>query len=112
MVINLGHVKNGDYDKVRKEIREIVKNLKITLKVIIETCLLSGEEKVVVSKIIAEEGANFVKTSTGFNYSGAKVEDIKLIKSTIASASSKCGVKASGGIKSYSFSWNKILFYV
>lgn len=101
MVINVSDLKNGHVDKVEDEIRQLkqacmtrhCKNT--TLKVIIEACLLTDEEKVLVSKACVNAGADFVKTSTGYSTSGAKVEDIKLIRSVVQD---KCFIKASGGI--------------
>ena len=97
MVINIGMLKAHQYDYVQEEIailREVT--LGYTLKVIIETCLLTKEEIVKVSEIIRDRHADFVKTSTGFSKGGATVEDIKLIKSVVGDS---CLIKASGGIR-------------
>lgn len=68
------------------------------VKVIIETCLLTDDEKVIACKLAKEAGADFVKTSTGFSKSGAKAEDIKLMRETVGK---EMGVKASGGVRTY-----------
>ncbi len=97
MVMNLAAFKSGDYDYVKEEIRGVVEISKPrTVKVIIETCYLSQEEKIKAAKIVMEAGAHFVKTSTGFGPEGAKVEDIRLLKSIVGD---KIGIKASGGIR-------------
>lgn len=100
MVINVGMLKAGKLDYIRDDIRAVVdaaKN-KALVKVIIETCLLTDEEKVTVCKIAKEEGADFVKTSTGFSKWGAKPEDIKLMRETVGPL---LGVKASGGVHNF-----------
>lgn len=98
MVINIGKLKDKDYDYVREEIKSLAKVCKnhALLKVIIETCLLSEEEKLMACRLSKEAGADFVKTSTGFSKSGATVEDIKLMRNTVGD---HMGVKASGGIR-------------
>ena len=98
MVINIGALKSGKLDAVKEDIREVagVCKDKALLKVIIETCLLTDEEKVTACLLSMEAGADFVKTSTGFSVSGATVEDIKLMRRTIGP---NMGVKASGGIR-------------
>lgn len=99
MVIDVGALKSGRYDDVRGQIREVVTTANGTLvKVIIETCYLTDEEKVIACKASAEAGADYVKTSTGFGGGGATVEDVALMKKSIP-ASMK--VKASGGIHTY-----------
>lgn len=99
MVIDVGALKSGRYDDVRGQIREVVTAANGTLvKVIIETCYLTDEEKVIACKASAEAGADYVKTSTGFGGGGATVEDVALMKKSIP-ASMK--VKASGGIHTY-----------
>ena len=97
MVINLGHVKSQDFDAVLDEIKVIKKitGNKI-LKVIIETCYLTDEEKIRLCKIVSEAGADFIKTSTGFGSAGAVMEDIILFKEHIAP---NVKIKAAGGIK-------------
>ena len=97
MVINIGRLKNNDNDYVEKEISEIKKICgKKVLKVIIETCLLTDEEKIRACTLAKNAGADFVKTSTGFSTAGAKVEDIKLMRKTVGP---EMGVKASGGVR-------------
>lgn len=98
MVINIGDVKNGDYDKVLKEIKAVKKACggKI-LKVIIETCLLTEDEKIRMCKVVSDSGADFIKTSTGFSVSGATAEDIKLFAEHVEP---HVKIKAAGGIAS------------
>lgn len=97
MVINIGALKSKDEDYVLNEIKEIRNACKDkTLKVIIETCLLTDEEKITACKLSNEAGADFVKTSTGFSTHGATVEDVKLMRETVRE---DMGVKASGGIR-------------
>ncbi len=98
MVINIGAVKDGDYDYVADEIALIKKSCgdKI-LKVIIETCLLTDEEKVQLATIVANQKADYVKTSTGFSTYGATFYDVELLKKAVGK---KAKVKASGGITS------------
>lgn len=99
MVINIGALKDGRDDVILKEISELKKTIgDKVLKVIIEACLLTEEEKVRACKLAMEAKADFVKTSTGFSTGGATVEDVKLMKETVKDA---CKVKASGGIHSY-----------
>ena len=96
MVINIGMLKSGDYDYVEREIREIKEAIgDNVLKVIIETCLLTDEEKVKACELSVKAGADFVKTSTGFSTGGATVSDVKLMAETVGD---KAKVKASGGI--------------
>lgn len=97
MVINVGAVKSCEWDVVRSDIaavNEVKGNAK--LKVIIETCLLTDEEKVRVCEIAKEVGVDFVKTSTGFSTGGATAEDIALMRKTVGE---NIGVKASGGVR-------------
>ena len=98
MVINIGALKDGNFDYVLNEITEIKKacNGKI-LKVIIETCLLTEEEKVKMCEIVSISGADFIKTSTGFSKGGATFEDIELFK---ANVEPHVKIKAAGGISS------------
>ena len=97
MVINVGALKDRDLAAVRDDIAAVKKVCgKLTLKVIIETCLLSDEEKEIACRLSAEAGADFVKTSTGFNQSGATLADIALMRRTVGS---QLGVKASGGVR-------------
>ena len=97
MVINLGMVKNRQYPLVTEEIRLLKQEVgdKI-LKVIIETCYLTEEEKIEMCHAVTEAGADFIKTSTGFGTSGATVEDVKLMKSVVGD---EVKVKAAGGIR-------------
>lgn len=97
MVINITDVKNKLYDKVTEEIKTLkeVCNNKI-LKVIIETCYLTEEEKIAMCKAVTEAGADYIKTSTGFGSAGAKIEDIKLFKKYIGP---NVKIKAAGGVK-------------
>ena len=98
MVINLGMVKNQRYDELTEEIRAIKKacNGKL-LKVIIETCLLTEEEKIQLCKSVTDAGADFIKTSTGFSKAGATVADVALMRANVGTA---VKVKAAGGISS------------
>jgi deoxyribose-phosphate aldolase len=98
MVINIGAVKDGDFDYVAEEIALIKQACgdKI-LKVIIETCLLSDDEKVKLANIVVEKGADYVKTSTGFSTYGATFYDVELLKKSVGK---KAKVKVSGGITS------------
>ena len=99
MVINIGGVKDGDHDGVVRDIKMVREAAgSHTLKVIIETCLLSDEEKVFACKACMEAGADFVKTSTGFSTSGATVEDVRLMKQTVGDV---CQVKAAGGVRCF-----------
>lgn len=99
MVINIGKLKDKDYNYVKEDIKAVVNEAKgkATTKVIIETCLLTEEEKVMACKLAKESGADFVKTSTGFSTGGATPEDIKLMRQTVGT---ELGVKASGGVRS------------
>ena len=97
MVINVGALKDKLYDVVLSDIREVKKACgNALLKVIIETCLLTDEEKVKACELSKEAGADFVKTSTGFSTGGAKAEDVALMRKTVGD---EMGVKASGGIR-------------
>lgn len=97
MVINIGKLKDGEDDYVRDEIAAIKNAVgDHVLKVIIETCLLSDEEKVRACLAAKAAGADFVKTSTGFSTSGATVEDVALMKKTVGEGVS---VKAAGGVR-------------
>lgn len=99
MVINIGAAKSGNFDLVREDIKAVVDAAgDVTTKVIIETSLLTDEEKVKVCEIAKEVGADFVKTSTGFSTGGATVADMKLMRETVGP---DMGVKASGGVRSY-----------
>lgn len=99
MVINLGHLKDKKYQLIEDEIR-ILKEIcehKI-LKVIIETCLLTQEEKIKMCEIVISAGADYIKTSTGFSISGATFDDVALFKKHVAS---NIKIKAAGGISSF-----------
>ncbi len=97
MVINLGDLKEGHYDKILEEIIEIKKacNGKL-LKVIIETCLLTDEEKIKMCDVVTDSGAEYIKTSTGFSTSGATKADVILMRENVGK---EVLVKAAGGIK-------------
>ncbi|PFE49197.1 deoxyribose-phosphate aldolase [Bacillus cereus] len=98
MVINVGALKDGDNEFVEKDIYEVVQAAKgkALVKVIIETCLLTDEEKVRACELSVKAGADFVKTSTGFSTGGATAEDIALMRKTVGP---NVGVKASGGVR-------------
>ena len=99
MVINIGALKSRNFDLVERDIRAVVEAAKGTLvKVIIETCLLTDDEKVKACQIAQKAGADFVKTSTGFSTGGATVVDVALMRKTVGP---DMGVKASGGARSY-----------
>ncbi len=96
MVINLGYVKDGLYNEQLEEIKEIKKACQGNiLKVIIETCLLTDEEKIQMCKVVTEAGADYIKTSTGFSKAGATFEDIKLFAKYVGK---DVKIKAAGGI--------------
>ena len=98
MVINITDVKNGDFDKVTEEIRSLKQAVgDRILKVIIETCYLTKEEKIAMCKAVTEAGADYIKTSTGFGTAGATMEDILLFKEYIGP---HVKMKAAGGVKS------------
>lgn len=103
MVLNVGQLKSGskeDFDAVRQDIRGVVElahGAGAIVKVILETCLLTFEEKLRASELALSAGADLLKTSTGFSTGGATVDDIALLRST---AGTRAGVKASGGIRS------------
>lgn len=117
MVINVGAVKDGDWDFVKKDIAEVKEvcanntmGREVILKVIIETCLLTEEEKIQACEVSVEAGADFVKTSTGFSTGGATVEDVALMRKTVDAKTmameketgvtrKRVLVKASGGIR-------------
>ena len=96
MVINIGRLKNGEYDAVREDIRAVKQAIgDKVLKVIIETCLLTDDEKRKMCDIVCEAGADFIKTSTGFSTAGATFADIELFARHVAG---RCKIKAAGGI--------------
>ncbi len=98
MVINIGALKDGQFNVVFEDIKAVVNAANGTLvKVIIETCLLTDAEKVKACELAVEAGADFVKTSTGFSTGGATAEDIALMRKTVGPT---IGVKASGGVRS------------
>ncbi len=99
MVLNIGALKSGEYDTVAEDIHGVVQAAHgrgAMVKVILETALLTFEEKLRVSEIAVHAGADFIKTSTGFSTGGATVDDIAQMRSV---AGERCGVKASGGIR-------------
>ncbi len=100
MVINIGALKDKKYTVVKEDIEAVTKVAKgkAIVKVIIETCLLTDEEKVRACTIAKEAGADFVKTSTGFSTGGATIKDVQLMRETVGD---DIGVKASGGIRDY-----------
>lgn len=98
MVINVGMLKEGRYDDVRREIDDIKRACEgRLLKVIVETCLLTEEEKIRMCKIVSDSQADFIKTSTGFSTGGATREDVALFKAHMKPGK---GIKAAGGIRS------------
>ena len=99
MVLNVGALKSGNTNFVKKDIEAVVNAAKgkAIVKVILETCLLTDEEKATASRLSKEAGADFVKTSTGFSTGGATAEDVKLMRQTVGP---DLGVKASGGVRS------------
>jgi deoxyribose-phosphate aldolase len=97
VVLNIGRLKDGDDKYILRELCDVVEAANYnTVKVIIETCLLTHEEKIRACELIVESGAHFVKTSTGFSTDGATIDDVKLLRQTVGP---KFGVKASGGIR-------------
>ncbi|MEY8560388.1 deoxyribose-phosphate aldolase [Jeotgalicoccus halotolerans] len=100
MVINIGQLKAGNFDYVKEDIKSVVDaaNKEALVKVIIESSLLTEDEVVTASRLAQEAGADFVKTSTGFNGGGASVEAVALMRLTVGE---DMGVKASGGVRSY-----------
>jgi deoxyribose-phosphate aldolase len=98
IVINIGDVKNGAYDLVEKELKALRKATEgKILKVIIETCYLEQGEKIKLSQLVTQSGADFIKTSTGFGTGGATLEDVALLRANIGK---DVRVKASGGMRS------------
>lgn len=99
MVLNVGALRGGETQTVLDDIRAVVDAAKgkALVKVIIETCLLNDEQKVLACKLAKEAGADFVKTSTGFSTGGATIEDVRLMRETVGP---DMGVKASGGVRS------------
>lgn len=106
MAINVGALKDKNYKYVRRDIESVKSACKdVTLKVIIETCLLTEEEKKKACELSVEAGADYVKTSTGFSTGGATVDDVALMKYVVGD---KAKVKASGGIRNYETAMNMI----
>jgi deoxyribose-phosphate aldolase len=107
MVVNIGAIKSHSPERVAYDVRAVRQAIgsSRTLKVIIETCLLTDAEKVVACKIARENGADFVKTSTGFSTGGATTADVRLMRETVGQA---IGVKASGGIKDFATAMSMI----
>jgi deoxyribose-phosphate aldolase len=99
MVINVSRLKSGDHEYVRRDIAEVVKaTTGVEHKVILEACYLTQQEKRTACQLVVEAGADYVKTSTGFGAAGATVEDVRLMKETVAG---RVKVKASGGIRDW-----------
>jgi deoxyribose-phosphate aldolase len=99
MVINISRLKSGDYDFVRSDMAAVIQATPgVNHKVILETCLLTREEKITACRLAVEAGMDYVKTSTGFNQAGATVEDVLLMKQAVAG---RAKVKASGGIRDW-----------
>jgi len=99
MVLNIGLLKSAELDRVKADIAAVVGAARgKTVKVILETCLLSEAEKIQACKLCVEAGADFVKTSTGFSSAGATIEDVQLMRNTVGK---ELGVKASGGVRDY-----------
>lgn len=99
MVINVSKLKDKDYEYVYNEIKQIKEAIgDNVLKVIIEACLLTNDEKTIACQIIMKAGANFVKTSTGMSTGGATVEDVKLFKKVVGDSTL---IKAAGGVRTY-----------
>ncbi|MDR0451498.1 MAG: deoxyribose-phosphate aldolase [Treponema sp.] len=98
MVVNIGDIKNGDFDRVTAEIRSLREAAgdKAILKVIIETCYLTGDEKIRLCGCVSAGKADYIKTSTGFGTAGAKIEDIRLFKKHLGPG---VKIKAAGGVK-------------
>jgi deoxyribose-phosphate aldolase len=97
VVLNIGRLKDGDDAFILRELRDLVEAAdERIVKVILETCLLTREQKIRACLLVIEAGAHFVKTSTGFSSGGATLDDVKLMRETVGP---KFGVKASGGIR-------------
>ncbi|MRH43531.1 deoxyribose-phosphate aldolase [Aquibacillus halophilus] len=98
MVINIGKMKDGNHDAIEKDIQAVVQAAKgkALVKVIIETSLLTNDEKIIACELAVKAGTDYVKTSTGFSTGGATVEDIKLMRNTVGP---DIGVKASGAVR-------------
>jgi deoxyribose-phosphate aldolase len=97
VVLNIGRLKDGNHNYVLRELRDVVEAAdERTVKVILETCLLTRQEKVNACQLVVDSGAQFVKTSTGFSTSAATIDDVKLLREVVGK---KFGVKAAGGIR-------------
>jgi len=97
MVMNVGAFKEGEFELIYEEIGQVIDASDgRCVKVIIETCLLTKEEKILASNMVKKSGADFIKTSTGYSIGGATIDDVRLIRETVGR---EMGVKASGGIK-------------
>ena len=97
MVMNVGAFKEGEFELIYEEIGQVMDaSDDRCVKVIIETCLLTKEEKILASNMVKNSGADFIKTSTGYSIGGATIDDVRLIRETVGR---EMGVKASGGIK-------------
>ena len=99
-VMNIGYLKSGMIKETSADLAEVISRVKrenpaTIVKVILETCLLTDEEKITACRLVMEAGGDYVKTSTGFNVSGARVEDIKLMRQTVGA---NIGIKAAGGV--------------
>ena len=106
MVMHIGAAKAGDWEQVGLDVESVVDSARgHIVKVILETCLLSAEEKQRACEVSVAAGAGFVKTSTGFNRSGATMEDVRLMRAAVGEG---VGVKASGGIRDYRTACNMI----
>ena len=106
VVINIGRLRDGDDAYVLRELRDIVETAEErTVKVILETCLLSREEKIRACCLVVASGAHFVKTSTGFSAGGATTHDVELLRQCVGT---EFGVKASGGIRDVKVAWGMI----
>ncbi len=99
MVINISRLKSGDHDFVRNDMVAVIQATPgVNHKVIVETCLLTREEKITACRLAVEAGMDYVKTSTGFSHAGATVDDVRLMKEAVAG---RAKVKASGGIRDW-----------
>jgi deoxyribose-phosphate aldolase len=106
MVLNISALKDRDYKKVKEDIEAVVKSIKGSIcKVILETALLTDQEKEIGCQIASEAGAHFVKTSTGFESGGATVEDVRLMRRIVGN---HMGIKAAGGIRDYNTAFKMV----
>ena len=104
MVVNLGWVKDGLWNRVLEEIQAVKRSCgSLVLKVIVETCLLTQEEKIRLCQIVSDSGADFIKTSTGFSTAGATREDVALFQAHVAP---HVKIKAAGGIATLQDAWD------